>query len=102
MASFPYIDDIPIDNDILRDEDLDEGGETYETPQGRSEDISSSSGVEISTSIRPRDYEVLKQEVLRTKLSDLYDYLRIEGGNLDLVDLNRFRFEKIKRQGFQC
>ena len=32
MASFSYINDIPIDNNILRrDEDLDEGGETYET-----------------------------------------------------------------------
>ena len=78
-----------------RSEDLDEGGETYETPQGRSEDISaSSSGVEIpSTPIRPRDSEVLSQELLRTKLLDLYDYLRIERGNLDLLDLNRFIFE---------
>ena len=57
-----------------------------------------SSGGEVPTPKRPHTYE-LKREVLRTKLSQLYDYLHIEGGNIDLIDLDRFKLERNTKTG---
>ena len=75
----------------LRDDEIfDDPDETYKTPQDRPDINTSSGGVEIPTPIRPMHAYELKREVLRTKLSHLYEYLHIEGGNIDLIDLDRF------------
>ena len=72
----------------------------YETPQGRPfDDINTSSiRIEIPTPKRPNSYE-LKQDLLRSKLSHLYEYLDIEGGNTDLIELDRFRLERNTKTG---
>ena len=93
MDDIPVTDDILIDDVPEDDEILDDLDETYyKTPQDRPDINTSSGGVEIPTPKRPHAYE-LKREVLRTKLSHLYEYLHIEGGNIDLIDLDRFKLE---------
>ena len=87
------IDDVPEDDEIVDDPD-----ETYKTPQDRPDIDTSSGGVEVPTPKRPHVYE-LKREVLRTKLSQLYEYLHIEGGNIDLIDLDRFKLERNTKTG---
>ena len=81
---------------------IDDDDGIYETPQGRPTfdgTSTSSGGVELSTPKRPKTVEELEQELVRTKLSDLYKYLNIEGGNIDLIDLNRFRLERNTKTG---
>ena len=99
MDDIPVTDDILIDDVPEDDEILDDPDETYyKTPQDRPDINTSSGGVEIPTPKRPHTYE-LKQEVLRTKLSQLYDYLHIEGGDINLVDLDRFKLERNTKTG---
>ena len=91
----PVIDDIPIDDVPRDDDDRDDG--IYETPQGRplfDGTSISSGGVEISTPKRPKTVEEQKQKLVLTKLLDLYEYLHIKGGNIDLIDLDLSRLER--------
>ena len=99
----PVIDDIPID-DVPRDDDYDDYDDgMYETPQGRPTfdgTSTSSGGVEMSTPKRPKTAEELRQELVCTKLSDLYKYLNIRGKiDFNEIDLNRFRLERNTKLG---
>ena len=98
MDDIPVTDDILIDDVPEDDEILDDPDETYyKTPQDRP-DINTSSGREVTTPKRPNTYE-LNQELLRTKLSQLYKYLHIEGGDINLIDLDRFKLERNTKTG---
>ena len=93
----------PID-DVPRDDDLDDLDDViYETLQGRPPfdgTSTSSGGVEISTPKRPKTVEEQNQELVLTKLLDLYEYLHIEGEiDFDLIDLNRFKLERNTKTG---
>ena len=99
MDDIPVTDDILIDDVPEDDEILDDPDETYyKTPQDRPDINTSSGGVEIPTPKRPNTYEQ-KLEVLRTKLSQLYEYLHVEGGDINLIDLRRFKLERNTKTG---